>query len=148
MAEVLGTVVGVISLGIQVGSAIGTYMEGIQCRKEEVESVIRYQRAFQVLLTQIGTLKGNLLKSSISDATSLEEALKAAGAQMSQLNTFLDKILVQNPSSSLKSAGQKFRDGKKVEGFVWLILASSCRIPNRPLVRVRIALRYIWLCMG
>ncbi|KAF4913754.1 hypothetical protein CGCF415_v002740 [Colletotrichum fructicola] len=102
MAEVLGTVVGVISLGIQVSSAIGAYIEGVQCRKEEVESTRRYQKSFQVLLTQIGSLKDHLLKSSISNTAALEEALKAANAQIAQLDGFLGKILVPDHSSSSK----------------------------------------------
>ncbi|KAF5499596.1 hypothetical protein CGCF413_v006194 [Colletotrichum fructicola] len=102
MAEVLGTVVGVISLGIQVSSAIGAYIEGVQCRKEEVESTRRYQKSFQVLLTQISSLKDHLLKSSISNTAALEEALKAANAQIAQLDGFLGKILVPDHSSSSK----------------------------------------------
>ncbi|KAL3300269.1 Ankyrin repeat-containing protein [Colletotrichum asianum] len=113
MTEVLGTVVGVVSLGIQVGSAIGAYIEGVQCRKEEVESTLRYQMSFEVLLTQIDSLKNRLLKSSISNITALEEAFEAANIQIAQLEAFLSKVLIPGHSSSLKSVRQKFRDGKK-----------------------------------
>ncbi|KAK2760524.1 hypothetical protein CKAH01_16484 [Colletotrichum kahawae] len=113
MAEVLGTVVGVISLGIQVSSAIGAYIEGVQCLKEEVESTVRHQKSFQVLLTQIGSIKDSLSRVSVSNTTALEEALTAANAQILQLDSFLGKVLVQHPSPSWKSTGQKFRDGQK-----------------------------------
>ncbi|KAF5500508.1 hypothetical protein CGCS363_v006030 [Colletotrichum siamense] len=114
MAEVLGTVVGVVSLGIQVSSAISAYIEGVQCRKEEVESTIRYRRSFQLLLTQIGTLKENLPTSSVPSTIALDGALKAAGAQILQLDSFMGKVLVQDSSSSSETpASHKFRDQKK-----------------------------------
>ncbi|KAF3808199.1 hypothetical protein GCG54_00006815 [Colletotrichum gloeosporioides] len=96
MAEVLGTVVGVVSLGIQVSSAISAYIEGVQCRKDEVESTIRYRRSFQLLLTQIGTLTDNLPKSSVPSTIALEEALKAASSQILQLDSFLGKVLIHD----------------------------------------------------
>ncbi|KAF5522640.1 hypothetical protein CGCA056_v007533 [Colletotrichum aenigma] len=114
MAEVLGTVVGVVSLVIQVSSAISAYIEGVQCRKEEVESTIRYRRSFQLLLTQIGTLKDNLPTSSVPSTIALDGALKAAGAQILQLDSFMGKVLVQDSSSSSETpASHKFRDQKK-----------------------------------
>lgn len=114
MVEVLGTVVGVVSLVIQVSSAISAYIEGVQCRKEEVESTIRYRRSFQLLLTQIGTLKDNLPTSSVPSTIALDGALKAAGAQILQLDSFMGKVLVQDSSSSSETpASHKFRDQKK-----------------------------------
>lgn len=105
MADVLGTVLGVVSLGLQVGASISNYLDGVQCRKEDMEYITRCCKSMNVLLQQIKSLQYQLTGVNI---TAVREAMTTAEVELSILGNFVEKIRTGNntksPNSVIKRA--------------------------------------------
>lgn len=112
MAEVLGTVVGVVSLGLQVCAGVNTYLEGVQCRKEDLEHTTRCCKSMEALLKQIESLQNHISATSVNK-TPMEEAMAAAKAELSVLDDFVGEICSDNTSSSPKSTMERIKAHQK-----------------------------------
>lgn len=112
MAEVLGTVVGVVSLGLQVCSGLNVYIDGLQCRREDIESTIRHQKSLETLVAQIEALYNRHQASGICSAP-LRESMASAEAELLLLDEFLDKIQIEDATGTNRSAGTMMKIQKK-----------------------------------
>lgn len=112
MAEVLGTVVGVVSLGLQVCAEVNTYLDGVQCRKEDLEHTTRCCKSMEALLKQIKSLQNRISATSVNK-TLMEEAMAAAKAELSVLDDFVKEICTGNTSSSSKSTIERIKAQQK-----------------------------------
>ncbi|OLN91654.1 hypothetical protein CCHL11_06598 [Colletotrichum chlorophyti] len=92
MAELLGTVVGVVSFGIQVCSGIKIDLDGIQCRQEEIESTARHCRSMETLLSQMEALDRRLPATTAPSNTALEQAMLWTNSELTALREFIVKI--------------------------------------------------------
>ncbi|TDZ26373.1 hypothetical protein Cob_v001299 [Colletotrichum orbiculare MAFF 240422] len=110
MAEILGTVVGVVSLGLQVCAGVNTYLDGVQCRKEDIESSLRCSRSTEALLKRLKTLPDRYPVSFSATDQTVQEALVAAEAELLQLDTFIKKIHTE--SAPTRSLSERMRDQK------------------------------------
>uniref|UniRef100_L2FY61 Fungal N-terminal domain-containing protein n=1 Tax=Colletotrichum fructicola (strain Nara gc5) TaxID=1213859 RepID=L2FY61_COLFN len=97
MADVLGTVLGVVSLGLQVGASISNYLDGVQCRKEDMEYTTRCCKSMNSLLQQIKSLQYQLTGVNI---TAVREAMTTAEVELSILGNFVEKIRAGNNANS------------------------------------------------
>ncbi|KAF6817886.1 hypothetical protein CPLU01_13460 [Colletotrichum plurivorum] len=116
MAEVLGTVVGVVSLGIQLSSGIMTYLDGIQCREEDIDSTKRRCRSMEALLKEMESLRLRLPPPTAltnTNGTALEESMTSAKAELSLLADFMAKISPSDALPSPKTAIKKLREQKR-----------------------------------
>lgn len=115
MAEVLGTVVGVVSLGMQLSSGVMTYLDGIQCREEDIDSTKRRCRSMEALLKEIENLRLRLQPPTAlanANGIALEESMSSAEAELSLLADFMVKICPSDALTSPKSAIVKIREQK------------------------------------
>lgn len=112
MAEVLGTVVGVVSLGLQVCAGVNTYLDGVQCHKEDLEHTTRCCQSLEALLQQIGSLQNRIPATSVNK-TPVKEAMTAAKAELSVLDHFVGEICMANTSSSPKSTIERIKAQQK-----------------------------------
>ncbi|KAF6834765.1 hypothetical protein CMUS01_06041 [Colletotrichum musicola] len=116
MAEVLGTVVGVVSLGIQLSSGVITYLDGIQCREEDIDSTKRRCRSMEALLKEIESHRLRLPSPTAlanTNGTALEESLTSAKAELSLLADFMAKVSPIDALSPPKTAIDKMREQKR-----------------------------------
>ncbi|TEA22119.1 hypothetical protein C8034_v006338 [Colletotrichum sidae] len=92
MAEVLGTVVGVVSLGMQLCSGVYTYLDGIQGRKED------------------GLQARIAASSAAAGAATIQGAMEAAKEELSHLEKLSEQLrAIDGPSSSI---GEKLKNQK------------------------------------
>ncbi|KAL3300202.1 Ankyrin repeat-containing protein [Colletotrichum asianum] len=112
MAEVLGTVVGVVSLGLQVCSGLNVYIDGLQCRREEIESTIRHQKSLETLVAQIEGLHNRRQAPGICSAP-LQESMASAKAELLRFDEFINKIRIESETGTDKSAGNMMKIQKK-----------------------------------
>lgn len=112
MAEVLGTVVGVVSLGLQVCAGINNYLDGVQCRKKDLEHTTRCSKSMEALLKQIESLQSRISATSVNK-TSMEKAMAAAKAELSVLDDFVEEICTRNTSSCAESAMERIKAQQK-----------------------------------
>lgn len=110
MADVLGTVLGVVSLGLQVGASISNYLDGVQCRKEDMEYTMRCCKSMNVLLQQIKSLQYRLTDVNIS---AVREAMTTAEVELSILGNFVEKIRTGNNTKSPDSVMKRAKKQKK-----------------------------------
>ncbi|EQB50936.1 hypothetical protein CGLO_09582 [Colletotrichum gloeosporioides Cg-14] len=102
MAELLGTVVGVVSLGLQVCSGITKYLDGIKGHKDEIASASRLCLSLQGAVDQIQAMRNNIATASRGHDTAIEQAMMAANAELEVLRMFVDDIRVnEDPSKSI-----------------------------------------------
>ncbi|TDZ49637.1 hypothetical protein CTRI78_v008005 [Colletotrichum trifolii] len=110
MAEILGTVVGVVSLGIQVCSGVYTYLDGIQGRKEDVDSATRLCRSMELLLMRLQGLQARITASSAAGAATIQGAMEAAKEELGLLDKLSEQLrAIEGPSSSI---GEKLKNQK------------------------------------
>ncbi|KAF0321105.1 hypothetical protein GQ607_011712 [Colletotrichum asianum] len=112
MAEVLGTVAGVVSLGLQVCSGLNVYIDGLQCRREEIESTISHQKSLETLIAQIEALHNRHQASGICSAP-LRESMASAKAELLLLDEFVSKVRVEGETGADRSAGNMMKIQKK-----------------------------------
>ncbi|EQB43889.1 hypothetical protein CGLO_17414 [Colletotrichum gloeosporioides Cg-14] len=112
MAEVLGTVVGVVSLGLQVCSGLNVYIDGLQCRREEIESTVRHQKSLGTLVAQIEGLHNRRQAHGICSAP-LQESMASAKAELPLLDEFISKVRIEGETGTDKSAGNMTKIQKK-----------------------------------
>ncbi|KAF3810028.1 hypothetical protein GCG54_00002477 [Colletotrichum gloeosporioides] len=112
MAELLGTVVGVVSLGLQVSAGISTYLDGVQCRKEDIGHTTRRCKSMDALLQQIKSLEGQLSVSTGANTSAMREAMTSAEMELSNLGDFTTKICAGNTAHSPDTAIERVRDQK------------------------------------
>ncbi|KAF4909567.1 hypothetical protein CGCVW01_v011902 [Colletotrichum viniferum] len=112
MAEVLGTVVGVVSLGLQVCSGLNVYIDGLQCHREEIESTIRHQKSLETLVAQIEGLHSRRQAPGICSAP-LQESMASAKAELLLLDEFISKIRIEDVTGTERSAGNMMKIQKK-----------------------------------
>lgn len=110
MADVLGTVLGVVSLGLQVGASIVDYLDGVQCRKEDVEYTTRCCKSMNALLQQIKSLQYQLTGVNI---TAVREAMTTAEVELVSLGHFLVKMRASKDATSSNSVMKKAEKQKK-----------------------------------
>lgn len=114
MADVLGTVVGVVSLGLQVCAGINTYLDGVQCRKEDLEHTTRYCRLMEALLKQIDSFQNRISATMGTNRTSvIAQAMTAAKAELALLDTFIGEICTGNTSSSSRAVMERIKDQQR-----------------------------------
>lgn len=105
MADVFGTVLGVVSLRLQVGASISNYLDGVQYRKEDMEYTTGCCKYMNALLQQIKSLQYQLTGVNIS---AVREAMATAEVELSTLGNFVEKIRTGNntrsPNSVMKRA--------------------------------------------
>ncbi|KAF6795889.1 hypothetical protein CMUS01_15902 [Colletotrichum musicola] len=121
MAEILGTVVGVVSLGLQVCSGLTTYLDGIQCQKDDVAATARHCQSMQTFLNQLAGYKDRITTvTGTEDAyTSLAQAMSAANTELRLLDEFIEKLcgksvasgLSQTPSTKCRRGSATHFDG-------------------------------------
>lgn len=109
MAEVLGIVVGVVSLGLQVCAGINNYIDGVQCRKEDLEHTTRCCNSMEALLKQIESLQNRILATTGVNRTTIEEVLAATKVELSLLDEFVGEICTENTSGSSRSAMERIK---------------------------------------
>ncbi|TID04821.1 hypothetical protein CH35J_001957 [Colletotrichum higginsianum] len=112
MAELLGTVVGVVSLGLQVCSGLNTYLDGVQGHREETESTRRRCNYMEALVKQIeDAQQHNSASFSGSGSPSLQPVLTGAQTELSSLRDYLNKVCAEasTPQTTIaqKIEGQK-----------------------------------------
>lgn len=110
MAEILGTVVGVVSLGLQVCSGLTKYLDGIQCQKDDVAATARHCQSTQTFLSQLASYKDRITTVTGTEEAfaSLAQAMSVADTELRLLGDFLDKICGKAvPSGSSSSAFEK-----------------------------------------
>lgn len=112
MAELLGTVVGVVSLGLQVSAGISTYLDGVQCRKEDIEYTTRCCQSMDALLQQINSLEGRLSASTGANTSAVKEAMTSAEIELSNLGDFTTKICASNTVHSSGTVKERVREQK------------------------------------
>ncbi|KAF3808250.1 hypothetical protein GCG54_00006869 [Colletotrichum gloeosporioides] len=112
MAEVLGTVVGVVSLGLQVCSGLNVYIDGLQCRREEIESTIRHQKSLETLVAQIEALQNRCQAPGICSAP-LQESMASAKAELLLLDEFINKVRIEGETGADRSVGEMMKIQKK-----------------------------------
>ncbi|KAK6217303.1 hypothetical protein QIS74_07417 [Colletotrichum tabaci] len=113
MAELVGTIVGVVSLGLQVCSGINVYLGGIQGRKEDVASTVRHCKTTEILLKQTDSIRGRLASLPGANTTALQESISAANTELSLLEAYVKKIHTEAPPASSKSVVAKFKEQEK-----------------------------------
>lgn len=102
MAELLGTVVGVVSLGLQVCSGITKYLDGIKGHKDEIASASRLCQSLQGTVDQIQAMRNNIATASRGHDIAIEQAMMSANAELAVLRTFVDEVRVnEDPSKSI-----------------------------------------------
>ncbi|KAF7523138.1 hypothetical protein G7054_g11866 [Neopestalotiopsis clavispora] len=71
--SIAASVAGLVSLGFQVCSGITTYLDGLKCRAEELESARKYEQSLRASIQAIGDISPDLIvhhqKSSAAVAT-------------------------------------------------------------------------------
>ncbi|WQF78758.1 hypothetical protein CDEST_03772 [Colletotrichum destructivum] len=112
MAELLGTVVGVVSLGLQVCSGLNTYLDGVQGHREETESTRRHCNYMEALVKQIeDAQQHNSASFSSGGSPSLHPVLTGAQTELSSLRDYLNKVCAEatTPQTTIaqKIEGQK-----------------------------------------
>ncbi|KAK2739990.1 hypothetical protein CKAH01_07159 [Colletotrichum kahawae] len=112
MAEVLGTVVGVVSLGLQVCSGLSVYIDGLQCRREEIEYTIRHQKSLETLVVQIEGLHNRRQAPGICSVP-LQESMASAKAELLRLDEFINKVRIEDETGTDRSAGTMMKIQKK-----------------------------------
>lgn len=113
MAEVLGTVVGVVSLGLQVCAGINTYLDGVQCHKQDLEHTARCCKSMEALLKQIEILQIRISEVTGASKTTIENAMAAAKAELSLLDEFVEEICTRKTSTSSRSAMERIKDQQR-----------------------------------
>ncbi|KZL74609.1 hypothetical protein CT0861_00106 [Colletotrichum tofieldiae] len=101
MAELAGTIVGVVSLGLQVCSGINAYLDGIQSRKEDIASTTRHCKTTEILLKETESLRGRLAGLASTNSTALQEHITAAKAELLLLENYLAKICTESSSKKI-----------------------------------------------
>ncbi|KAH0423899.1 hypothetical protein CcaCcLH18_11838 [Colletotrichum camelliae] len=112
MAEVLGTVVGVVSLGLQVCSGLSVYIDGLQCQREEIKSTIRHQKSLETLIAQIEGLHNRRQAPGICSAA-LQESMASAKAELQLFDEFINKVRIEDETGTDRSAGKMMKIQKK-----------------------------------
>ncbi|KAK6206879.1 hypothetical protein QIS74_13367 [Colletotrichum tabaci] len=113
MAELLGTVVGVVSLGLQVCSGLNTYLDGVQGHREETESTRRHCNYMEALVKQIeDAQQHNSASFSGSGSPSLQPVLTGAQTELSSLRDYLNKVCAE-ASTPQTTIAQKIEDQKR-----------------------------------
>ncbi|TQN64734.1 hypothetical protein CSHISOI_10701 [Colletotrichum shisoi] len=114
MAELLGTVVGVVSLGLQVCSGLNAYLDGVQGHREETESTRPHCSSMGALVKQIEDVQRRNSASfsgSGGSSPSLQPVLARAQTELSLLNDYLNKVCAEasTPQTTIaqKIEGQK-----------------------------------------
>ncbi|GJC91410.1 ankyrin repeat-containing protein [Colletotrichum higginsianum] len=112
MAELLGTVVGVVSLGLQVCSGLNTYLDGVQGHRKETESTRRRCNYMEALVKQIeDAQQHNSASFSGGGSPSLQPVLTGAQTELSSLRDYLNKVCAEasTPQTTIaqKIEGQK-----------------------------------------
>lgn len=113
MAEVLGTVVGVVSLGLQVCAGINTYLDGVQCRKEDLEHTTRCCKSMETLLKQMESLQVRISAAMGVNTATIEESMAAAKTEISLLDAFVGEICIGTTSTSSGSAMERIKDQQR-----------------------------------
>ncbi|KAF6824377.1 hypothetical protein CPLU01_10887 [Colletotrichum plurivorum] len=114
MAEILGTVVGVVSLGLQVCSGLTTYLDGIQCQKDDVAATTRHSQSMQTFRNQLGYKDRVTTVTGTQDAfASLAQAVSTADTELRLLRDFIDKLcgkcVASRSSSTVDKVQKKLR---------------------------------------
>ncbi|KAJ0164255.1 hypothetical protein CTA2_1429 [Colletotrichum tanaceti] len=99
MAELVGTVVGVVSLGLQICLGLNTYLDGVQGHREETESTRRHCRSMEALVKQIEDVQRRNSASFGGNSTGsspvLQPVLASAQTELSLLNDYLKKVCAE-----------------------------------------------------
>ncbi|KAJ0120587.1 hypothetical protein J7T55_015316 [Diaporthe amygdali] len=114
MAEILGTVVGVVSLGLQVASGINTYVGGIQGHKEDIEFTNRRSKSMETLLNQISSLRDRLPTSASAHGAALEQAMTQAKSELDLLQDYVNRISADSGSRTNSALLKMRAQTKKV----------------------------------
>lgn len=114
MAEILGTVVGVVSLGLQVASGISAYLDGIQGHKEDIDFTTRRSKSMETLLNQISSIRDRLPASVSAHSAALEQAMTQAKSELALLQDFISRISADNGSPTTSAFGKIRAQTKKV----------------------------------
>lgn len=111
MADILGTVVGVVSLGLQVCAGINTYLDGVQCRKEDLEHTTRCCKSMETLLKQLDSFQNHISAMMGADSMStIEEAMTAAKAELCLLDKFIGERCTGNTSNTSRPVLEKVKN--------------------------------------
>ncbi|KAL3301291.1 Ankyrin repeat-containing protein [Colletotrichum asianum] len=102
MAELLGTVVGVVSLGLQVSSGIAKYLGGIKGHNDDVASATRLCQSLQSTVNQLKSMQTDIANASNGHGMAIEQAMTSANAELAILRAFIDKVRMdEGPSKSI-----------------------------------------------
>lgn len=111
MAEVLGTVVGVVSLGLQVCSGITKYLDGIKDYRDEIASASHLCQSLQASVDELQAMRNDIVTASSRQSTAIEQALQSATGELGSLRTFVDEVRVSDDPS--KFVSDWINNGKK-----------------------------------
>ncbi|KAF9874770.1 hypothetical protein CkaCkLH20_07907 [Colletotrichum karsti] len=88
----LGTVVGVVSLSLQVFEYVHTYVDALQGRKEDLASTTRHCETMHRLLEQTKTLQEKYSTSPNLSSVAVKQAVSATVTEMTLLRDLVAKI--------------------------------------------------------
>ncbi|OHE99311.1 hypothetical protein CORC01_05352 [Colletotrichum orchidophilum] len=97
MADILGTVVGVVSLGLQLCSGITKYLDGVKGHREDIASASRQCQSLEAFLIQLRDMQSRIAGATNGDA--IERAVSSVNAELDGLRTFVDEIRRSEDSS-------------------------------------------------
>ncbi|KAI9645235.1 hypothetical protein NHQ30_005969 [Ciborinia camelliae] len=108
MADVAGTVVGVVSLGLQVAQGIVSYYSAYQGQIEDVDKISQRAKALHATLIILQTRLANIPIPHTASMTQVESAIFSCEDSIQRLDTILQKCLVVNLPSGTKENLRRF----------------------------------------
>ncbi|KAK1847898.1 hypothetical protein CCHR01_09488 [Colletotrichum chrysophilum] len=101
MAEVLGTVVGVVSLGLQACSGIIKYLDGIKGHQDDIASTSRLCESLQRRLCLLEGIQDDIAAAANGAGFEIGEAISSVKTEFTNLSSFMDTVrLNEDPSKS------------------------------------------------
>lgn len=109
--SIAASVAGLVSLGIQVGGGIITYLDAIKCRADDIASVKRQAQNFEKVLRIIQTALSRVDSSHQVPTTVVAECLESCEAELKGLDDFVSELT--GGSSSQPSFKDKVKEKAK-----------------------------------
>lgn len=101
--EIVGTAVGVVSLGLQLCTSVSDYLDGLKCARYEIASVSRQLECLGIALEilQTGLQRIGPIEEAAEHA--VQRCVGSVEAEMKELSGFLDDVKHQVPGEGVRS---------------------------------------------
>jgi hypothetical protein len=110
--SVAGLALGVVSLGLQVVGGVTTYVDALDCRRQDIASVTQQNDSLQKTLQVVDTLRRQLQLEFPDGAAAVHDCLESCKSKLKALGSFVGSLTACDQSttgstSKLKNKGKK-----------------------------------------